>query len=420
MEIHLPNIYGTIELATNAGASGQYLSSNGAGATPSWVSATTNITLVGCVLPPLIEGNNYKISGLTQGTLGSFTVWTRAVSTTQLDCFVTILAAGETSGQTYEGWMNWNQCLLEEVHDIRHNIVRGITNISNFKWFATNTFGNFIESTAIILPSPTINTNQLVQNNKLYGSSSLDLAGLSATLNVVANVLVDTALVLSGTGTKTVTSNTLSGADIHLQNNFSNTLVFNTITDGSINNTSTKSFTFSNNITNASNISLDTNVSTTITNSSLLNSDITLTNTVTGTSSITLNKLNLRASSFQNTGATTVNAAMNLSNSVVASSALNTTGTFSNTVTFTNTDVSSNSVINFLGTLAVLNVNKLVASNASVANLTGGTITSVTLEIGTFTNAGFNAIRSRLQDATSTLIANVTDASKSGYINLLP
>lgn len=292
------------------------------------VTEDLNTTIVGCVFPPLVEGANYKLTGLSQGTLGAYTVYAKAISTTELDCFVTILADGETTTQTYEGWMNWDTCSLEEVHDIRHNLIRGIDNISNFKWFSTNTHSNFVDKSAIFLPALTANNIQLVQGNQILGNSVVNLSGQTGTINFISNQIFESAIILSTTGTKVIVDNIFNGTDINLSNANNNTINYNVFLSGNLVNTATKTVT-------------------------ILNS------------------------------------------------------------------VSVNSSLNLSGAAPTLTINGLQASNSTL-NFTSGSITNLVVETGTFNNNGFNAINSKLQNETTTLVAAVTNATKSGYVNILP
>lgn len=148
------------------------------------LALTTNIETIDATVCPvlagLIPGKEYRLTNLTQGSLGTYSIIAVAQSATQLSASVRVFPASAPA--TLSGWdglFDYSSCQLIYIHDNDGNQISGATNISVFPFFPASTFR--------------------VRYNVVDASSTLDLGGNSFAGQFLGNqVLSNSSVVVSG------------------------------------------------------------------------------------------------------------------------------------------------------------------------------------------------------------------------------
>lgn len=351
-------------------------------------ASSAPITIVGC--PPLVgltPGATYIITGLVQGTLGTFDVVARALDATTLSGDVSVFPSADVTGTGWDGQIDWADCQLLHVYDNVDNDVSGKVNVGRFPWHLPIT----------------------VHSNNIDKNSNTNLGG-AAFLGVFANnSILNTGGVVIGAGAQNNANLTISGNTIidgTLTVNYAPVAGSIVITDNFISGSSTfiiqaggnaTSGIFQNNqIAGSSSINWLAQGNLNVVNTIMTESTVALFNHTVGTLSFNQNNFS-GDSSF--TATESGAGASSVSGTDLASSTMTLSGT--NNITLSSSLIRASTV-------------------TLTAAATPAVITAAFLERGTFSNAGFDATNIRLEDATSVLIANITDAVKSGYVNALP
>lgn len=382
-----------------------------------------------CPAGPFIPGAQYIIQGLNQGNLVNFEVMTRAIDANALDASVTV-------NRDWHGIIDWSDCFLLYIHDAFNNQIYGKNTISNFIWSNVAFNNNYIGEIA------TLTLNDLgidsFANNYIVGSTTsiiLDDPGATITFNdntIRDSVSIDIGNLSPATDIGlTFTGNELSG-DTFIQfytatapqNSviFSNNVVDNSSIISSAGNATVISF---NRIGGFSEITLgDAELPITIESNDLFLGRITIQAGAAGVGPVNIESMTITGNSTLSL-ASAINSPLDIRQSTIMSqSQIRVVGILATAVLVSveNTNVLSHSSLD-IGPISAGGINQLsdsILSNTSVFTMTNGTHTDVALEKGNFSNNNFNATRIRLQDETSVLVANTSDATKSGYVNALP
>lgn len=383
-------------------------------------------SLAVCALPPTpyVVGMQYRFNGLTQGTLGAYEIVTSALSTTELDTNVTVITS---TNESWRGKFDYSTCSLTWLRDNVNNSVAS-ANIATFIWFSAAYTGNTIDATSIFTPTANITA---FRNNTVIGGSSVVVTAVGALSITDSTFEGSTTLTINGAA-PTVT------IDNYLQSN----LAVVTITSAS----STVAFNNSA-IINGSNVTIDTTrpfslIRTTVTNFSILNVDgnintilsegtfdsanYTVQAAATGSGFLRFNEFGVRSNSSITISGTVEPMLQFRGVEINAHAALTISGTWG-----TDNEVAINDVQLTTGASLVMtgaddfgpfSVERILASNSSVLTYTGiGNVTDIFLDSGDLNNAGFNVAVAKVDGgATSTLVANILNASKTGYVNALP
>lgn len=359
----------------------------------------------GCpVLANLVPGETVIIHGLTQGTLGTFSVIAQAVEADRLSTNVSVLATG--AADPMSGIVNWGDCQLTMLTDNLGNTVAGEANISNFPWFKNGVTNNTVDASSTLSFAGFPGASGQMNNNHLVKSDLTINQGTGDVFTFNENFLKNAVIQLIGPGTSKVwgyLNNTVIDSIHYLQAN--NALNMN------------------NNFT-VNNASVDIECDNPV--------DISLVTMIGGA------QLNLLSGGV---GTLRVNSVL------INNSTVNFSGTIGSILPFLDSTVADESLVNFDGTwnaaltltfryLSLRTQSTLHASGIntdttfvhseiignSTVNITGSTNSHAVYVEGqsTLTLNAFNLVNGRLQDANSTLVANLNNAIKSGYVNALP
>lgn len=270
----------------------------------------------------LIPGKYYRLTGLSQGSLGAYTIVAAANTATQFSIDVKVfptLAPVNDSG--WAGTFDFDTCQLTYLHDNKNNRVAGATNISVFPWFPANIFrvsGNVVEASATlnlggnayagqfennqVLTTTTLTVSgapvastELIINDNIWKRISFNLSTAIVTRLVISanNFLDANSLVVSGLGDigdVFIANNVLSGtSSLEFGNTGTLTITDNTITSGFVSSTppSGTIHTIQENfITNDANVQLFDSIAETIVSGNIISGIVGL-NVASGTSSLT-------------------------------------------------------------------------------------------------------------------------------------
>lgn len=362
-----------------------------------------------CVSAPtgLQVGQRYRVNGTTQGLL-TFDYIAEAISPTQLSSEVRVIVAGAPA--TQDGWrgtIDYADCQLTYLENNYGNKINEKGNIGTFPWLSANYTDNYAAPGSTFTAGP--DAGEIVRRN--YVTGTLNLAAVSNTGTGVTNNVIGGFVTLANTGTTAFTQNTIDGS-------------FNASATAVNINISTTFAARGSNINHNSPRTL-------VTSFLALNGFGTISTNVgaVGTGNITVTQ------SVIDNGTININAATypaNISiNTVFLSSGAQiiflTAATWANTgaISINRATLSAQSTLIMNGGAApdtTITVNNVTGLSGSQINIDPGSndVQRVTVEAGTLNTAGFNILDSRLQGATSTLIADASFAQKSGYVGVLP
>lgn len=146
----------------------------------------------------LVPGKIYRLTGLSQGSLGNYDLLATANTTTQFSDAVQVFPALAPTLQTgWPGIFDFEFCQLTYLHDAKNNQVEDGQNISNFPWFPASAFrvnGNVVSNSANLDLGGNAYSGQF-ENNVVRGGSNVSVSGaalLSADLHINDNTF-DTA-----------------------------------------------------------------------------------------------------------------------------------------------------------------------------------------------------------------------------------
>jgi len=339
-------------------------------------SGGASLTEIVCPLePPFTDGALYVLRGHSQGTLGLVDVYAQATSDATLSADVHLYHSDEGGTVQLFGIYDWDACNLIYVRDMFNNEVYGAA-IDIFPWYVPTYQRNFVGLGSSLVPDVT--GLATVTNNRLDGVSFLDLSASEAAVEIVNNTLLSGSVV------------TIDGEKaISLQDNF---LAGNSrIAFGNINVLAGNTIPFE-------------VIRCHLSGSSSINFPAT-----DWRGGATLQDLHLASVSsiqftgeddpFAHEGTLLVEASSFFDESVmlVLSSSAGAGGPTYSRLTFT---TESQGIFTDTG-------------HASA-------VEDVVLEHGVLSAGLFSVVRIRLEDATSNLVGNVTDATKTGYVNALP
>jgi hypothetical protein len=355
----------------------------------------------------------YLITGLTQGDIGTFDVQAIANSATELSGEVAVYPSGVVNG--WVGVIDWTDCQLTRLLDEQFNDVSGKTNISNFPWGNPRATNNKIDSASVF----TVSTNWPLAGDSLANNviikSVVDINDGNDQISFQHNFIENSNV--------TVLTNS-NGVDVNIRSNSVITSALNFTVE-------TGEFGFSgNSVLNNSALTFAPEYSLTF-DDNHISSQCTLTINGTGTSTLTF-----RYSEIKGLSTVTLTPALNrllsISSIIVADqSALTLTSTWAagSAVVIEKGSILNGSTIVCNGLLAadVLTVSGFHIMNLSTlsllmdSNARGGIVINAALEnAATLTPDGFTTFRIRLEDLSSILVANINDATASGYVNALP
>lgn len=198
------------------------------------------------VVSGLTPGKFYRLTGLTQGSLGTFDVIAVANTPTQLSESVSVFPTSVVGDDTgWPGIIDYTVCKLTYLQDNKNNQVGGVTNISVFPWFpavASRVSGNVIDQASTVNLGSNLFAGVFL-NNKVLTVNTIIVSGaaVAATLLDIRNnvwssgvfnfsLAVTTRLLISGntfSGTNTLADvgATPIGDVSIIDNTFSNSII---------------------------------------------------------------------------------------------------------------------------------------------------------------------------------------------------
>lgn len=457
------------------------------------LALTTNIETIDATVCPvlagLIPGKEYRLTNLTQGSLGTYSIIAVAQSATQLSASVRVFPASAPA--TLSGWdglFDYSSCQLIYVHDNDGNQISGATNISVFPFFpvfnplrvrynivdassvlnlgGNNFAGQFLgnqvlSNSSVIVSGNSVLSTELVINYNLFSKSSFDAASIVSlrlvfTNNNVNQSIIDeegsepsigdvfifnnefssnTTFLYGNGGTSVIENNTILGGAVTIAPVGGNEhTVTSNIIKGTLDTISTSSFsTVTNNIIDGIVTVGDTSSTVTLTDN-VFGPASEVTTFILGTPSLgdyTVNKcvIDGRVRLFVEESG----MLLQLNYSHIANSAQTGASYDFDYRALSGSD--PNHSINFLtmlsGALADFACDGGPGTINHVQIAQGGRISNsgpnaapqlinVYVESGLLEVSNFSATGVRLQNANSSLIANVANAKKDGYIGVLP
>ena len=384
MEIHSPDIYGAIKLATAPGTLGQVIVSQGAGVQPIWGGGV--LTIAGTpTLSGLTPGSNYLITGLSQGTLGTFAALTEAKSATELGEAVTVFPA--TEAKSYVGLIDWADAQLTWVKDTRNNDVAGKTNISVFPWFKVGVVGNVVSSDSIISIGGASFAG-VFRDNIVRGGSSVTLAAAA-----YASALI------------TISDNRIdlgSGITINPAPSVAMSIDFNGFDGG---------------------VLVVSNAKTTLTvaNNSVIGGTLVIDGVATAAQQINNNNIygSITLTDIGNLFASGITILTNTVITFVCSSGAG-TSSLQNIFIYAGGALNVNVTSAMSPNKLTIGASSLLTSHISGTAVAGHTMADTIVQKGIIDTRGFDCNRVLIQNTTTTLVGNVTDAVKTFYPNALP
>lgn len=383
-------------------------------------SSNAPLEVSGCPTAPYEPGSYYLITDLDQGNLEDFTILTFAIDATTLDANVTV-------NEGWQGIVDWLDCQLVYLQDNNGNQVFGKNTISNFIW-GTGFTNNYVSQIQSLTLDPLAIAS--FRNNYIYGTETVisitdgtvtvdnNIIGDSTTIRVeTANVIAtiannqihgDTLIELSGAGTYTLSGNEIQNAAI-LLNNSQSTLTNNTVNNSTVSITSSSVPFILNDsrLDNDSVVNLDSGIGAggqisvnrcSIQNDSTINFSISLENIE---SQITVSNVSVEGSSdITFNGGNGIGDSVNITNSSLRGESSITLPTITGIVSIANFELANS------GGMNVQN---------GIGNHQDGFVFDGLLNTG-----GFNTTSIKLEAASSLLVADVFNATKSGYVGALP
>lgn len=425
----------------------------------------------------LVPGQFYIVENLLQTSVGAFSFYTHALTTTELAADGTVYSSSQpVDSRGWEATIDWASCQLLSLEDHVGNKVSGTSNISNFPWYqAVRVSNNIIEQGAVLtlggqgflgtLTGNRVSSNAslivaaaaqgfaslTVRDNRISGGSSLTVNKLPpAALNILRNILESQALVTLGSGANAapagnINNNRLVSGTFNLDNivtlAFNNNVIFGT----NVNLQPVTNFgTFERNLANAQStisvggsISGSVNISDNILNSGTVSSTnakasfslfsclidrqgAIVADTANVGGDLTISNCHLAQSLLLSLTGATLTIANMRHEGAVATITVNSGGIHN----ITDVRTEGGGQLSWIVTAAVnTSVLRTIIENAGVLTKNAGGASIVSdgyINNGTLDVDTFNAQIFRLQDANSTLVGNVTNAQKVGYANALP
>lgn len=438
----------------------------------------------GGVFADLDEGSWYKVTGFSQqtgaGGLPLYDVFAQAISTTRLNSSVYVVPTTPAIPATTNGWrgeLDWATCELIHLQDDKGNEVWGSGNISRWPWGAPSAriSNNLVKTTGVVDIAGGPNTLVTFTGNQVLGSSVVSIADQQYTI---------TNNVFGGTTTVTITNPFMGGPFQVHRNIFNGTSsllsvsgvdaalsdVFTTRCNDNIVNHSTIRLGGSRmgvieNYINQSTVSVQGMSDTTDTGvfRNIINySTVTFNSTFNAIMSPvlfegnTLNRATFTAGGVKNARwlvsnnwigelavitltatqglfdlvRNTINGSVTVANAgslIIEDNSLDgtvswtaTNGGVSDSLRFSR--VSHNSTVSVSHTSAVNStvLDTILVGQSTLTMNPGGSVTNTFISDGSLDTAGFTANSCKLENDTSTLVANVNDAQKVTYPNALP
>lgn len=141
-----------------------------------FVPSITPGTVSACPLVDTFEvGKQYKLSGHTQGNLGTVDIIAVAVSTSELSSSVIIIGSDILSGI-----FDWANCVLTYVQDTIGNQIAGQSNIANFPWYLPLKAANNIVSGDSSITFQAFTRLLAFNGNTLISGAVIDTSGSAA------------------------------------------------------------------------------------------------------------------------------------------------------------------------------------------------------------------------------------------------
>lgn len=392
----------------------------------------------------LVPGKQYKITGLSQGALGNYSFIAVATSNTTLSNDVTLLPDNVLNvGESWYGQFDYGIWELTWVHDSLNNDVSFSGNISEFKWFDYNVDENIVDTSARLY----LGGNTWVgtfSGNRISGRSIVHLNAVATQINkTIARNVWDTK--------SEVTFSATNGPILYINNTVNNN---SELTISDVNDLTLRETTMSNGILHINSVN-----TIYISNSSILDGALVEFTNSEGEIdlgySIVQNNCILRASvgnvdvgssvisgssivEFYSTGSISASN-INVNNSSswaftgdINSNILNILSVNS-TITFAfNNGIGQfnfirtnlfDSIFNIGGTKSgtwLITDSYLIKGRIDeLGNNAGNTLDRLVVQDGILT-AGYDCTSCYLLGGNSTLVADLTSATKNGYTNPLP
>lgn len=148
-----------------------------------------------CPVPANLQpGKYYRLTGLSQGSLGNYSIIAAANTATQFSNDVRVFPVSAPANDSgWQGTFDFDTCVLTYVRDNKHNQVAGAVNISVFPWFPANparVANNVVQATATLDLGGNAYLGQF-ENNHVLTTSTLTVSGpalLSSDLFINDNI----------------------------------------------------------------------------------------------------------------------------------------------------------------------------------------------------------------------------------------